>query len=171
MFVKGALGCSPIGAGVLQVTCIWVVDWIIICGVKHWTDKFDTTMYILENYGPFYNQSQKAKFMEPTWGPPGSCRPQVGPMLASWTLLSGVICWDNSMDKYFQSWVSMGWNFSSMVAASSIIYCDASDDCSLWLIYIFAWFSVCYAWTKFPYPCQLILGSLNQKTSISWCTF
>ena len=24
-----------------------------------------------------------------TWGPPGSCRPQVGPMLASWTLLSG----------------------------------------------------------------------------------
>ena len=24
-----------------------------------------------------------------TWGPPGSCRPQVGPMLAPWTLLSG----------------------------------------------------------------------------------
>ena len=30
-----------------------------------------------------------AKFMGPTWGPPGSCRPQVGPMLAQWTLLSG----------------------------------------------------------------------------------
>ena len=24
-----------------------------------------------------------------TWGPPGSCRPQMGPMLAPWTLLSG----------------------------------------------------------------------------------
>ena len=27
--------------------------------------------------------------MGPTWGPPGSCRPQMGPMLASWTLFSG----------------------------------------------------------------------------------
>ena len=32
---------------------------------------------------------QTAKFMEPTWGPSGSCRPQIGPMLAPWTLLSG----------------------------------------------------------------------------------
>ena len=35
-------------------------------------------------------QSQIAKFMEPTWGPHGSCRPQMGPMLAPGTLLSGV---------------------------------------------------------------------------------
>ena len=33
--------------------------------------------------------SQTAKFMWPTCGPPGSCRPQVGPTLAPWTLLSG----------------------------------------------------------------------------------
>ena len=37
-----------------------------------------------------YKVSQIAKFMGPTWGPPGSCRPQKGPMLAPWTLLSGV---------------------------------------------------------------------------------
>ena len=32
--------------------------------------------------------------MGPTWGPPGSCRPQMGPVLAPWTLLSEkiVIC-------------------------------------------------------------------------------
>ena len=30
------------------------------------------------------------RFMGPTWDPPGSCRPQVGPILAPWTLLSGV---------------------------------------------------------------------------------
>ena len=30
--------------------------------------------------------------MGPTWGPPGSCRPQMGPMLAPWTLLSGMFC-------------------------------------------------------------------------------
>ena len=32
---------------------------------------------------------QIAKLMGPTWGPPGSCWPQMGPMLAPWTLLSG----------------------------------------------------------------------------------
>ena len=34
---------------------------------------------------------QIAKFMEPTWGPPGFCRPQMGPMLAPRTLLSGTL--------------------------------------------------------------------------------
>ena len=34
--------------------------------------------------------SQIARSMRPTWGPPGSCRPQMGPMLAPWTLLSGI---------------------------------------------------------------------------------
>ena len=31
-----------------------------------------------------------AIFMGPTWGPPGAARTQVGPMLATWTLLSGI---------------------------------------------------------------------------------
>ena len=35
--------------------------------------------------------SQRARYMGPTWGPPGSCRPQMGPMLAPWTLLSGLV--------------------------------------------------------------------------------
>ena len=29
--------------------------------------------------------------MGPTWGTPGSCRPQMGPLLAPWTLSSGVL--------------------------------------------------------------------------------
>ena len=32
-----------------------------------------------------------ARFMGPTWGPSGADRTQVGPMLASWTLLSGLM--------------------------------------------------------------------------------
>ena len=32
-----------------------------------------------------------AKFMGPTWGPSGSCRPQMGPILATWILLSGYL--------------------------------------------------------------------------------
>ena len=33
--------------------------------------------------------TQIARFMWPIWGTPGPCRPQMGPMLAPWTLLSG----------------------------------------------------------------------------------
>ena len=36
---------------------------------------------------------QVTRFMGPTWGPPGSCRPQMGPVLSPWTLLSGPIRW------------------------------------------------------------------------------
>ena len=37
--------------------------------------------------------SQIAKFTGRTWGPPGSCRPKMGPMWAPWTLLSGMFVW------------------------------------------------------------------------------
>ena len=36
--------------------------------------------------------SKIVKFMGQTLGPPGSCWPQMGPMLALWTLLSGISC-------------------------------------------------------------------------------
>ena len=39
--------------------------------------------------GMLRDLTQIARFVWPTWGPPGSCRPQVGPMLTSWILLSG----------------------------------------------------------------------------------
>ena len=37
-----------------------------------------------------HDSSLIARFMGPTWGPLGPCRPQMGPMLALWTLLSGL---------------------------------------------------------------------------------
>ena len=43
----------------------------------------------LQWWDVFHSNFQIARFMQPTWGPPGSCRPQLGPMLAPWTLLSG----------------------------------------------------------------------------------
>ena len=50
--------------------------------------------YIMDNpytlAGTWYcMSSQITKFMGPTWGPPGSCRPQMVPMLVPRTLLSG----------------------------------------------------------------------------------
>ena len=48
-------------------------------------------------------RSQIARFMGPTWGPPESCRSKMGPMLAPWILLSGLIYgwtngWANNRD-------------------------------------------------------------------------
>ena len=37
-----------------------------------------------------YQYTQITKFLGPTWGPPRSRWPQMGPMLAPWTLLSGI---------------------------------------------------------------------------------
>ena len=40
-----------------------------------------------------------SKVHRPTWGPPGSCRPQMGPMLVPWILLSGIfLMWSSSKD-------------------------------------------------------------------------
>ena len=53
---------------------------------------YDHPMYSLGIWSdwPYLNLCvQIAKFMGPTWGPPGSCRPQMGPLLAPWILLSG----------------------------------------------------------------------------------
>ena len=41
-------------------------------------------------WGPVMHISQIAKLMGSTGGPPGSGRPQMGPMLAPWALLSGM---------------------------------------------------------------------------------
>ena len=40
---------------------------------------------------PNQKPSQIAMFMGPSRAPPGSCRPQMGPMLVPWTLLSGML--------------------------------------------------------------------------------
>ena len=55
--------------------------------------------------------SQIAKFMGPTWGPPGSCRSQMGPMLTPWTLLSGVLFRSADVNPSFmaQWWVTGEW--------------------------------------------------------------
>ena len=44
--------------------------------------------------------TQITNFMGLTWGPPGSCQPQMGPVLAPWTLLSGKL-----ISYYIYIWV------------------------------------------------------------------
>ena len=68
---------SNLSEGIWHVQCqfpwrLWMI-WMKLTSKKH-NEALDV---------------QITKFMGPTWGPPGSCRPQMGPMLAPWTLLSG----------------------------------------------------------------------------------
>ena len=68
-----------------------------------------------------YRNPQIAKFMEPTWGPPGYCGPQMGPMLAPWTLLSGWL-WQNQTEWLMIS-SSETW-YSGAAKSYSIVSCS-----------------------------------------------
>ena len=54
--------------------------------------------------------------MGPTWGPSGSCRPQMGPMLAPWTLPSGILI--ISADAQFMS-VDIRWSADQVWATTN----------------------------------------------------
>ena len=52
---------------------------------------FDDVIMAWEKPRTNRKKSLIARFMGPTWGPSGDDRTQVGPMLAPWTLLFGVV--------------------------------------------------------------------------------
>ena len=80
---------------VYEIKCrnkhIWEVDLqnVILPSRSHAWSYRHNTKYCYLHWGSIH--SQITKFMGPTWGPPGSCQPQMGPMLAPWILLSGMI--------------------------------------------------------------------------------
>ena len=61
-------------------------------------------------------QHWRLPVLGPTWGPPGSCRPQMGPMLAPWTLLSGLVI-PNSTRRV--SICVLIWNLTGALATKS----------------------------------------------------
>ena len=64
--------------------------WLWTC-TPLWLLRFGYHFIGVWDEDPVAQMFQIAKFMGPTWDPPGSCQPQMGPMLAPWTLLSGVL--------------------------------------------------------------------------------
>ena len=49
--------------------------------IRNEPDTFrDDELYMWNTFRSRTGAPQIASFMEPTWGPPGSCRPQMGPM-------------------------------------------------------------------------------------------
>ena len=96
------------------------------------------------------NIPQIAKFMGPTWDPPGSCRPQLGPMLAPLTLLSGTVIKYNA----FKFWGSF--DVEPLLGFSS---------CVIFQVHL----RECWTTTSIPG----LSGSLTWKrneTSTSWKT-
>ena len=73
-------------------------------GCRRWPFvlKFDVKPH--QSSGNLIITSQIAKFMGPTWAPPGPYRPQMSPMLAPWTLLSGMVAHESVRQRYI--WVS-----------------------------------------------------------------
>ena len=82
--------------------------WHINCAIIAWYVRWDMV-------------SQIARFMGPTWGPPGSCRPQMGPMLAPWALLSGLVCnehdsiYDMTLMSSLLPWWIIHWHKQTMI--------------------------------------------------------
>ena len=52
-----------------------------LCTLLYFTLNVNQTPFYYYNLSGKLLTSQIAKFMRPTWGPSGSCRPQMGPML------------------------------------------------------------------------------------------
>ena len=98
--------------------------------------------------------SQMARFMGPTWGPPGSCQPQIGPILAQWTLLSGIGClyWPLS----YGCFTDVGNNLVGTTATD-----DLGQQLTQWWIQLYQWLSA-----RLRY-----LQCVNNGDNEAWCPF
>ena len=74
----------------VDVTLLGFSQWAVPLKTIWLFHPFDLHLYRITS---ILASIQIAKFMGPTWGPPGSCRPQMGPMLTPWILLS-VYAWN-----------------------------------------------------------------------------
>ena len=89
--------------------------------------------------------SQIAKFMGPIWGPPGSCRPQMGSILAPWTLLSGnsPVVFQALQLITLEVFRAMHWPLASRM----LVYWVLNNICSVsgieWIFFVIIAASVC----------------------------
>ena len=86
-----------------------LLRWCWYKGV-HLTSFFDRSL-IMGCRDVYDKTSQIARFTGPTWGPPGTCRPQMGPMLSPWTLLSGVLPTSGRPTSDVLTKFEIQWNF------------------------------------------------------------
>ena len=92
-----------------QREAVIVVDGHGLIPALPWSHRLEWPCLLAKWVDPArYMATPIARFMGPTWGPSGTDRNQVGPMLAPWTLLSG----NEPATKLSLSWVSLGLSLS-----------------------------------------------------------
>ena len=128
----------------------------------------DTYLLAPSNFECMYscNHPQIARFMGPTWGPPGSCRPQVGPMLASWTFISG------SLEGTTKALQGSNFTVSNQIhlrqspeegsSAFNVLYRGRSGQCEITGALACSLNSILHddvlIWTRFPYYSRFVWG-------------
>ena len=88
----GGVACHVIKWWILVV--MWYVG---IYRLSYWKMPHKENVWSFSKSLTANETSQIVRFMGPTWGPPGSCRAPMGPILAPWTLLSG---FEKNMSKH-----------------------------------------------------------------------
>ena len=78
---------------IFKWTVMWNIDISFVISLRRLNKQsicswFGDILCIRRYVSTVKKGPQIAKFMGPIWGPPGSCRPQMGPMSAPWTLLT-----------------------------------------------------------------------------------
>ena len=92
---------------------IWVRLWLVACLAPiHHSPELSLTIPVIVNWmfgakllpKPISIRTQITRLMWPTWGPPGSCRPQVGPIWPHEPCYQGLIT-----GVYMHHLASMSW--------------------------------------------------------------
>ena len=115
------------------------------------------------------NWPQIAKFMGPTWGPPRSCRLQMGPMLAPWTLLSenstamcSLIGYDqvlhDSIDKVYDFFHSTIYMMNFHLAQWGVVTPYGNIDSRRLKRSLLAWGHQAITWTNVDLPSKVFSG-------------
>ena len=112
--------------------------------------------------------------MGPTWDPPGFCRPQMGPMMAPWTLLSGMAyalrrkAWNGTrsvaalcLPYRFSTW-PLGWITDS--PSHPWLIATVNDDWWIWFIACFCLVGFCLGQTGSERNCNTV--KLTRKTHV-----
>ena len=122
----------------------YLQPWSFVRGI-HANPDNGPVMWEVPSWSPI------ARFMGPTWGPPGADRIQVGPMLAPWTLLCGIPPWLMTDHPTLLVWLGLGLlivHFGGSVQKrrnSSALAMELNLSCtdpSIWSLFYFSCTSI-----------------------------
>ena len=98
----------------------------------------------LESVATMSLESLIARFMRPTWGPSGADKTQVGPMLAPWTLLSGIWLYVLLVTMTHDTSKTIWWMVTNIISLVCIHVCISQTF--LWTICHVLVLKLCVIW-------------------------